>query len=311
MENFAVGQYNFDQLFDSIEANNTWSDICLQNHKHQSLGYSIPYTFLLCLNSETSRKKILNCFMCASSFSKDEAIYRIVMMPHQIKNEENGDQSKLSNSLVTYFDASPFAIALVDQKGQLVHVNSAFSSLMGCRDQIFSLYDVISHRDRAQLERAFQKITANRNDSVSIETVLENNEERHLRLHVMSVTSYHDDTLQDLVIISVIEITEQKMLEDKVMQSQKMQAVGQLAGGIAHDFNNVLTAILMSCDFLLNTHRSSDPAHADLINIKNNANRAAALVQQLLAFSRKQTLDLSKLILQSSYQIFAILFYPF
>ncbi|MDD9332359.1 MAG: hybrid sensor histidine kinase/response regulator, partial [Bartonella sp.] len=55
-------------------------------------------------------------------------------------------------------------------------------------------------------------------------------------------------------------------------------------------FNNVLTAILMSCDLLLNTHRSSDPAYADLINIKNNANRAAALVQQLLAFSRKQTL---------------------
>ncbi|WP_413154628.1 ATP-binding protein [Bartonella sp. cb54] len=290
LENFVVGQYHFDQLFDSIEANNTWSDICLQNHKHQSLGFSMPYTFLLCLNSEISRKKFLNCFMCVSSFSKDEAIYRIVIMPHQIKNEENDDQSKLSNSLVTYFDASPFAIALVDQKGQLVHVNNAFSSLMGCRDQIFSLYDVISHRDRAQLERAFQKIAANRNDSVSIETVLENNEERHLRLHVMSVTSYHDDTLQGLAIISVIEITEQKMLEDKVMQSQKMQAVGQLAGGIAHDFNNVLTAILMSCDFLLNTHRSSDPAHADLINIKNNANRAAALVQQLLAFSRKQTL---------------------
>lgn len=53
-----------------------------------------------------------------------------------------------------------------------------------------------------------------------------------------------------------------------MMQNQKMQAVGQLAGGIAHDFNNVLTAILMSCDLLLNTHRSFDPAYADLINIK-------------------------------------------
>ena len=73
-------------------------------------------------------------------------------------------------------------------------------------------------------------------------------------------------------------------------QGQKLQAVGQLAGGIAHDFNNVLTAILMSCDLLLASHRSSDPAHADLINIKNNANRAASLVQQLLAFSRRQTL---------------------
>ncbi|SPU27474.1 Blue-light-activated protein [Candidatus Bartonella washoeensis] len=116
-----------------------------------------------------------------------------------------------------------------------------------------------------------------------------------MRLHVMPVTPYYGDALRDLVIVSVIEITEQKTLEDKMIQNQKMQAVGQLAGGIAHDFNNVLTAILMSCDLLLNTYRSSDPAHADLINIKNNANRAAALVQQLLAFSRKQTLRPEKI----------------
>lgn len=69
-----------------------------------------------------------------------------------------------------------------------------------------------------------------------------------------------------------------------------MQAVGQLAGGIAHDFNNVLTAIIMSSDLLLTNHRASDPSFADIMNIKQNANRAASLVRQLLAFSRRQTL---------------------
>jgi two-component system cell cycle sensor histidine kinase/response regulator CckA len=73
-------------------------------------------------------------------------------------------------------------------------------------------------------------------------------------------------------------------------QSQKMQAVGQLAGGIAHDFNNVLTAIIMASDLLLSNHRPSDPSFADIMNIKQNANRAASLVRQLLAFSRRQTL---------------------
>ena len=73
-------------------------------------------------------------------------------------------------------------------------------------------------------------------------------------------------------------------------QSQKMQAVGQLAGGIAHDFNNVLTAIIMASDLLLTNHRPSDPSFPDIMNIKQNANRAASLVRQLLAFSRKQTL---------------------
>jgi len=69
-----------------------------------------------------------------------------------------------------------------------------------------------------------------------------------------------------------------------------MQAVGQLAGGIAHDFNNVLTAIIMASDLLLTNHRPSDPSFPDIMNIKQNANRAASLVRQLLAFSRKQTL---------------------
>ncbi|HCH72834.1 MAG TPA: hybrid sensor histidine kinase/response regulator, partial [Ochrobactrum sp.] len=60
--------------------------------------------------------------------------------------------------------------------------------------------------------------------------------------------------------------------------------------GIAHDFNNVLTAIIMSSDLLLTNHRASDPSFPDIMNIKQNANRAASLVRQLLAFSRRQTL---------------------
>ncbi|WP_375625932.1 response regulator [Bartonella sp. MU37NMGALS] len=289
LANFSVGQYNFDSLFDSVGAKSSWSDICLQTNRYQSSGYSLPYKFSLCLNSQATCEKIFHCLISVSSLLEEEAVYRIVIIPQQIQKEED-DQLKLPTILGEYFDASPFAIAVVDHEGQLVHMNKAFSSLTGCMDKAVNFYDVISRRDCVQLERSFQRIATNKNYFVSLETVLEKNEECHLRLHIMSVPPHHGDALQDLLIISVIETTEQKTLEDKMMQSQKMQAVGQLAGGIAHDFNNVLTAILMSCDLLLNTHRSSDPAHADLINIKNNANRAAALVQQLLAFSRKQTL---------------------
>jgi two-component system cell cycle sensor histidine kinase/response regulator CckA len=69
-----------------------------------------------------------------------------------------------------------------------------------------------------------------------------------------------------------------------------MQAIGQLAGGVAHDFNNLLTAITGHCDLLLLRHDQGDPDYADLMQINQNANRAAALVSQLLAYSRKQTL---------------------
>ncbi|HSG55810.1 MAG TPA: ATP-binding protein, partial [Paracoccaceae bacterium] len=86
------------------------------------------------------------------------------------------------------------------------------------------------------------------------------------------------------------DATELKTLEAQFVQSQKMQAIGELAGGVAHDFNNLLTAISGHCDLLLLRHDQGDPDYGDLVQIHQNANRAAALVGQLLAFSRKQTL---------------------
>ncbi|MCZ2328200.1 ATP-binding protein [Bartonella sp. F02] len=290
LANFTTEQYSFDQLFSDVGNNKTWNEICLEYDKYQSSNCFMPYIFSLCFVSEIEDRQIFNCFMYASSLIENDIVYRMVLLPQQVQKSENNDQSKLLNVLLEYFDSSPFAIAVMNSKGQFIHLNSSFSLLTGCSDKTKNLDDLISHHDHAQLERIFYKIRTNKNYLTPIETILESNKECHLRLYFAPITQYDDNVSQDFVILSVMEITEQKTFEDKMVQSQKMQAVGQLAGGIAHDFNNVLTAILMSCDILLNTHRSFDPAHADLMNIKNNANRAAALVQQLLAFSRKQTL---------------------
>ena len=79
--------------------------------------------------------------------------------------------------------------------------------------------------------------------------------------------------------------------EDRLRQGQKMEAVGRLAGGIAHDFNNVLTAVRSYSEFLLEDLDASDPHRDDVEEINKAANRAAALVRQLLAFSRQQVLQ--------------------
>ncbi|WP_415402825.1 ATP-binding protein [Tateyamaria sp. SN3-11] len=92
------------------------------------------------------------------------------------------------------------------------------------------------------------------------------------------------------IVAVLADATELKTLEAQFVQSQKMQAIGQLAGGVAHDFNNLLTAISGHCDLLLLRHDQGDSDYSDLVQINQNANRAAALVGQLLAFSRKQTL---------------------
>ena len=86
------------------------------------------------------------------------------------------------------------------------------------------------------------------------------------------------------------DITKRKSVETQLLQAQKMEAVGRLAGGIAHDFNNLLTAIFGSSDLLLGDLSADDQRRADVEDIKQAAQRAAALTRQLLAFSRQQVL---------------------
>lgn len=91
------------------------------------------------------------------------------------------------------------------------------------------------------------------------------------------------------------DITENKRLEEQFLQSQKMEAVGRLAGGVAHDFNNILTAILGYSDLLLAQMSSTHPMHKSVSEIRRAGEFAASLTQQLLAFSRRQSLQLKVL----------------
>ncbi len=91
------------------------------------------------------------------------------------------------------------------------------------------------------------------------------------------------------------DITEHKRLEEQLRHSQKLEAVGQLAGGVAHDFNNLLMVIQAHNERLRGRLAASDPAHKDAIEIEGAVTRATALTQQLLAFSRRQVLQLKAL----------------
>ena len=195
-----------------------------------------------------------------------------------------------------FFNSTPMAIAAVDLEGRILRTNAPFLSLFSAvvdRDAVdrrVRLDTVIHERDRAAFAAALEKARLHQADIAPIDTLLPDNEERHIRYYVNAVADGTGEGAEESAIVYAVETTEQKALEGQMAQSQKMQAVGQLAGGIAHDFNNVLTAIIMASDLLLTNHRPSDPSFPDIMNIKQNANRAASLVRQLLAFSRKQTL---------------------
>jgi two-component system, cell cycle sensor histidine kinase and response regulator CckA len=195
-----------------------------------------------------------------------------------------------------FFNSTPMAIAAVDQNGRILRTNAPFLSLFAtvvdqnAVDRRVGFDTVIHPRDRAAFASALDRAKMRQADIAPIDAVLPDDEERHIRFYVNAVADAGGADTEESAIVYAVDMTEQKALESQMAQSQKMQAVGQLAGGIAHDFNNVLTAIIMASDLLLINHRPSDPSFPDIMNIKQNANRAASLVRQLLAFSRRQTL---------------------
>jgi two-component system cell cycle sensor histidine kinase/response regulator CckA len=191
--------------------------------------------------------------------------------------------------LLKLFRAAPIAVATISQDGVVTSSNMAFAKFMGGAKifdklELFNLVDdVIRERLRQALEKASARKAAI--PPVDISTA---GGKRSGRLFFTPIAQQKET--EDAALVFGIDISEQRLLEEQIAQSQKMQAIGQLAGGIAHDFNNVLTAIIGYSDLLLGNARPGDPSFNDLMNIKNNANRAAGLVRHLLAFSRKQTL---------------------
>jgi two-component system cell cycle sensor histidine kinase/response regulator CckA len=190
-----------------------------------------------------------------------------------------------------FFDHTPMAIATVDKNGSIVRFNARFAKLTQSFlpvGGVKSILDILSPRDRNELTATIAKAAEGQGDIAPVEAMLEGTKDRWAQFFV--AVAGDDDRDAEAAIVYVLETTEKRMLENQFAQSQKMQAVGQLAGGIAHDFNNVLSAIMMANDFLLNAHKPTDPSFQDIMQIKQNATRAATLVRQLLAFSRRQTL---------------------
>jgi PAS domain S-box-containing protein len=108
---------------------------------------------------------------------------------------------------------------------------------------------------------------------------------------IQNVSLLADEDGEEMLLGTVFDVTERRRLEEQLLQSQKMEAVGRLAGGIAHDFNNLLTAIAGYSELLLGDLAQDDPRRESAEEIREAGLRAAGLTQQLLAFSRRQVLE--------------------
>jgi two-component system cell cycle sensor histidine kinase/response regulator CckA len=189
------------------------------------------------------------------------------------------------------FDDAPVGIALVELDGTIGTCNLALQAMLGVdHDAICgrALTSVIAESYRIAAAEQLAKVLQGSVTGTHLEVHLTGRRELIAQLFVSP--THEDGTISGLI-VHFIDATEQRNLEVQFAQSQKMQAMGQLAGGVAHDFNNLLTAMIGFCDLLLQRHGAGDPSFADIMQIKQNANRAASLVRQLLAFSRRQALQ--------------------
>ncbi|WP_133770394.1 cell cycle histidine kinase CckA [Enterovirga rhinocerotis] len=194
-----------------------------------------------------------------------------------------------------FFNSTPLAIATLDAQSRILRSNPSFLRLFGAPSRTGasgppSVLDYVSPADRPRFEEAARAAASGQAETTPLDTALTVEGGRQARLWLAPVEKSDAGEDGEAVILYGLDTTEQRQLEQQFAQAQKMQAVGQLAGGVAHDFNNVLQAIIGYSDLLLAAHRPTDPSFQDIMQIKQNANRAASLVRQLLAFSRRQTL---------------------
>ncbi len=196
--------------------------------------------------------------------------------------------------LTRVFQSAPFGIATADADGRIVTANAAFMRMFavegrGVPATVAALVSDGEEQAGRELAKALERAVSGRTGAAPIEVFFGPQRELARRIYVSALNA--GPRGREGAVLYAIDATEQKALELKFAQSHQMEAVGKLAGGVAHDFNNVLTAIIGFSDLLLQTHRQTDPSYRDIMNIKSSANRAAGLVRQLLAFSRRQTLQ--------------------
>ncbi|HEX4346028.1 MAG TPA: PAS domain S-box protein, partial [Vicinamibacterales bacterium] len=179
------------------------------------------------------------------------------------------------------------AMLILDDNREIVDANRAASTLFAkpIEEVVGRRLDDFFANDRDQLPRAWQELLAlgeAKRDHRVISPV------RGVRV---VECSYRAAVRAERHLCIARDITERRALEERLVQSEKIESVGRLAGGIAHDFNNLLTAILGYTELLLGHKSASDPDRPDLEEIQKAGQRAAALTQQLLAYSRKQMLS--------------------
>ena len=205
-----------------------------------------------------------------------------VLKPVEVKAAEPAASLPPPVDFAGLFRDAPMGVALADASGVVTEANAAFAQFFGGANLTGKpCADLVDAHDKPGVRTLIANAAKGQPGKQAVE----------LRGHSERMAELFASPQSGGTVLYLVDVSEQKALETKFAQSQKMQAVGQLAGGVAHDFNNLLTVIIGNCEFLLMRHPAGDPSFKEINEVHQNALRAASLVSQLLAFSRKQTMQ--------------------
>jgi PAS domain S-box-containing protein len=191
------------------------------------------------------------------------------------------------------FDAMDDGLLLLDQDGRIVAANPSAAALYGWSPQQLVGRGVSGLLREQDQELARQLVSPPADRPLQRSAITRDREGQELETEVGAVRLEFQGRPHGLVILR--NVSEQRRLERQLLQSQKLESVGRLAGGVAHDFNNLLTPVLGYSEMLLADPGLGEQAHRDLEAIRRAGERARNLARQLLAFSRRQVLELTDL----------------
>jgi len=193
--------------------------------------------------------------------------------------------------LTAVIETSPLAISAIDSQGNILLWNRAAERMFGWtrEEMIGNPYQQTDGGDRRIYRDVFERV-AKGGPVIGYETRGKKKDGTTIDVAIYSAPLSRNAGESSGVLAVIADLTEQKRLQDRLRQSQKMEAVGKLAGGIAHDFNNLLTAITGYTDLLF-IRLPGDIGKRELSEIRKASDRAASLTRQLLAFSRQQVLQ--------------------
>ena len=202
--------------------------------------------------------------------------------------EGTSGNAPLVSQIQSLLGELPLGLALADRDGRFIFLNDAFCRAVRLPSGSRPIYpgDLVVREDKGPVADAVRRFANGQAVSSDIAIRLRDQPEEPVALTIAGLRGMGDAAL----LLSLKDNTEESRLKRQIAQASKMQAIGQLAGGVAHDFNNILTGILGHCDLMLMRHTPGESDYDDIQQIRSNANRAAALTRQLLAFSRQQTL---------------------